>query len=239
MITEIYNYLLEQVLHNQFAQGGIIIGLLSSSLYYLRFIPLSIYNMIKRKIVYTVYIGTDSLYYDYFNRWLYEKYKNNFRNVKLLGDEYKSNLEQYVDNFIIWYKNYPIRIVKSVEKLEGANNIYQTEIGKFTLSTLFNKDIIDGLIKEVAEHTINRKIEKQKSHAYVWSNSERWNYFKTFDNVGLDSVIIQKELKDSIINAYNNWVESKAILAKKGKALGLTYFLYGPLVAAKARWRQH
>lgn len=237
MITDIYNYLLEQILNNQFAQGGIVIGLMTSCLYYLRVIPIGIFNMIKRKIVYSVTI-IDSYdgYYSCFNQWLYDNYSKSFRNVKVKYKGYWSDnntitrnieLEQYIDNFTFWYKGWPIMISKVVEKKESTYNKEDAEIGKFTLTTVFNIKILNDLISNVIKHDIYKKSITRKSKSYCWNNKQGWEYRKTFEYLNENNIILDDNVKSGILNKYYSWKSDKEILKLKGIDLGLTYMFYG------------
>lgn len=238
MINDLYNYIVEQLLNNDFAAGAAIASMIGGMMYYLKTIPVQVYNAVKRRIVYSVMLDESDNIYKYLNEWLYREYSSYFRNVKVKSQRQfdeddnlvgcKISFEQYHDDFIFWYKNFPIKLSKQTEKMEGAYDKYNFEIGRFHLSTFFNKKIINSLLKEVESYYSTSVIKENKISIYRHvAASYSWDHFKDIKPVSLNNIIQPKSVKEPIIQTVNNWRKNKERLKDKGISLSLCLLFDG------------
>lgn len=100
--AEIYQYLEQQtrsLFENQFFQGGFFLTMIGSVLYYLKGVPLALWERIKRKILFKATIEeTDDLYL-YVSRWLEEYYSKSYRNVAAtVDDDPRSDIDVLVES---------------------------------------------------------------------------------------------------------------------------------------------
>ena len=138
-MDELYNYVLTNLKTNDFAAGAVIAGVLTSTLMYLKNIPMTLYNRVKRLVIYEMILDeTEDSFYEYFNKWLYLNYNKKFRNIKVKEIHVRDDdfnlidisyyFEQYQDSFLFWYKGWPVYLHKIVEKLDNASNRSNSEI---------------------------------------------------------------------------------------------------------------
>ncbi len=250
-ISEIKEYLLEQFNANQFLQGGVILTLMGSALFYLKDIPLKIWERIRRKIIFKVTIEeTDELFL-WFERWLVFNHETNYRNVtaalkyqkKHLEDYYEESVEvtvgkeedrpvkeivysQLEDSFIIRRGATLLRITKGREKMENASSFTSLFFNNFTISGLYAKQHILGLLNEVRDY--NRKFEKTQeltTNIYYCSSYGDWTKLKGVRPKLIENVVIKD--KERILEDLNLFVKNKEWFIKRCIPYKRGYLFYG------------
>ena len=75
---------IKEALHsNQFLQGGLVLGIITAVLVYLKNIPIQLYNFSKKFIYFELVISQsdDVRLFTYFDKWYTNKYPSKYRKV--------------------------------------------------------------------------------------------------------------------------------------------------------------
>lgn len=247
-ITEIYDYVVQALNESQFAQGAVVMGLLTGLWQIIRTWPKNIWPRIRRLMLYSTTVEQSDELYILLAQWialnhspklrnteafLKETYANESYNNEAPIDTSESNFNkeakvdvvkyrQHNDYIIIWYKSNFIKIDKGREKLDAASSLIMAYLGRIELSGFFAKKQIE-LILEEAKNL--RKIEKTKINKYIW-DEYNWSRedvltFKTVDNIFFPK-------KQSILNRVSKFEESIVTYKKRGIEWYLGILLYGP-----------
>jgi SpoVK/Ycf46/Vps4 family AAA+-type ATPase len=230
---------------NAILNAGIILSLLTYIGYQLKSIPEFILNWIKRKITFSVTIDEGDELYIYIERWLRDCHQKNYRNIEAslnpskLGDltnidernAYYQSPEadklyiwQYDDEFIISHGGKRILLSKGREKLEGAKDLKNAFLNRYTLRGFWAKHQILDLLQTIIDY--NQKFKSIKVPT-IWTNAE-WNDWqhsgkvttKDFSNIFFDG---KEELIDDLNLFKDNaeWYKKRGITYKRG------YLLWG------------
>lgn len=232
---------------NSILNAGIVLSLLTYIGYQLKSIPEFILNWIKRKITFSVTIDEGDELYLYIERWLRDCHQKNYRNIEAslnpskLGDF--SNLDndddrcfkhddstdklyiwQYDDDFIISHRGKRILIGKGREKLEGAKDLKNAFLNRYTLKGFWAKSQILDLLQTIIDYNQKFKVLKVPT---IWTNAEwnEWQYSgkvtnKDFSNIFFDG---KKELIQDLdlFKSNSDWYKKRGITYKRG------YLLWG------------
>lgn len=249
MITEIINYIKDQLLHNEFFSGAAIATILGSLLYQAKAFPKFIWARIERIITYKVTIYQQTELFDAIEDYFKNNYANKYRNVEaVLGEDDISNndspdnaestshdnkkynskirLIHHDDIFVIWKKKTPIYVSKGREKLENASSLRAAFLISFTFRSMFGKSKINSLLDEIIDLYNKSKNKKITTDIFV-NNYHNWHKSREF-NKSLDNVILPIDVKNTIkedLDEFSNVEEkykSLDIPYKRG------YLFYGP-----------
>lgn len=224
---------------NQFAQGGLVIALLSSILYTLKPIPGSIYRQLKKLIYYeiSIYLNRDDDTYAIFSDWYNQRYPNKYRRaigqiVVISPTEggprlVKPIYRQDSDVNYIWYHRRFIRIEKIRAKLEHASNSHDAYTDEYHISGLFAANAILNLFNSVVESHQTSLIGssgipfRTYNPGYGQSVFNTIYKFKTFDQIYFPG-------KDKLLEYLDGWRNNKW----KSDQMGINHktgiSLYGP-----------
>ncbi len=226
---------MEQVHNNQFAQGGIVIALISGFLIYIKSFGIGLYNFIKRKIMFNVTIEANTELYRIFNEYLNKNYNSTYRNViaeyRYKDSENKTSkivFTHLIDNFIIWYKYRPIFIRKNREKLEAAQNLHSFFLDSYTISGLFSEKLIRSILLEVKLIKDAECVSKLFTDVYVSSDSGDLNFFKSVKFKSFNSVFLNKGKKQQIIKTLDTWKNNKSWYKERAIPFKIGILLFGP-----------
>jgi hypothetical protein len=220
---------------NSFLNAGIVLSLITYIGYQLKSIPEFCINWIKRKITFSVTIDEGDELYLYIERWLRDCHQKNYRNIEAslnphkLGfsnhseesefTEDKLHTWQFDDEFIIRYNSKRILITKGREKLEGAREIRNLFLNRYTFRGFWAKSQILSLLEQIIEYNAKFKVEKLP---LIWTNTEWGDWQRTgtvttkdFSNIFFDS---KEELLEDLDSFTKNsgWYKKRGITYKRG-----------------------
>jgi len=227
------------------ATAGMLTVITGALMYLVKDIPLAVVNFIwsriKRRIVYRVSIDDyNSLYY-HVAKYLYKNNNTSFRNVEALMENalvYKSSRNQPVyendrsdtrfykygkvifrqrnDIHWIWWKNRPIIINKSREKLEGAREAIESYKEYYVLISWFGKSHINSYLKHIElQAEKNQNNEFIPRYFFLESRGSFWDTAGTVAKRPLNT-IYYKNLQ-SIIDEVQSFLDKKDIYNKYGR----------------------
>lgn len=238
-MIEIYDYIIDVLKTNQFAQGGFVISILMAVGLQLKKLPELIWSRIERLLIYKVNIEEIDDLFLYFEVWLSINHKRKYRNVeaalsisKNSYDEVSKEIseifnekviyKQFDDTFYIRRGLFIIKIFKGREKLENASSLKSAFYNKYRISGFFAKKTINKLIEEVHVYSLEMKNELKKSKLLVKTSTQwgEWMNESIIEPKDIDNVIIEgkKELLDDIKLFISNrdWYKKRGIVYKRG-----------------------
>lgn len=236
MLQELYDYILTVLNENMLAQGGIVIGGLTSLLYSIKSIFYFVKDRVIRKFKYAVYFDETNDMYEAFTTWYHKHHRQKFRDVEVgisrKYDDYtgvtKSSLKfsQYIDLNWIWYERRIIFISKDRDKLENANHYESLFLNKYRAWGLFADKALGKLCDAVyAEHLANQKLEKSIKLLYNFDNygfaEKPIGKVKSFQQLFFDK-------KAALMDDLDNFIKSQKSYADKGIKYKRGYFFKGP-----------
>lgn len=243
--NEIYEWIGSQIMTNQFAAAGVITSALIAIVHSLREIPIRLYLILRRYTLYKVTIEENDRLYKLFNDWLYENYKESFKNVEanlyVQGLRYpwqekpewlktpdKLEFQQYEDTFILWYNKTPIFLHKYREKLEGGYSKEESHKGYFVMTTFLNKTTVNDLLTSIVNKHNKKRDEEFKLKVYMFKEeNNEWEVYKRYKPLQFDKVIMNAKTKSLIKKDLDNWIASEEKLRLRGKTIKRGHLYYG------------
>lgn len=181
---------IKEALHsNQFLQGGLVLGIITAVLVYLKNIPIQLYNFSKKFIYFELVISQsdDVRLFTYFDKWYTNKYPAKYRKVTAqftdnhqglsktvnritqdntnrpdewdLSDRCNIAIKQRNDINYIWHGGRLLIIENTEHHLEGAMNPTDSHYASYTISGFFAKKCILNLLAELRSMRIENEIK--------------------------------------------------------------------------------
>lgn len=248
-------YIQEAIEQNQFAQGGVVIGILTAVYYSIKSFSINLLNFIESRIIrkykFSMYLDTSDEAYTAFNYWYYKHRSKSYRNVQATlktvysyssdGEEKRSLklfFKQFTDLNWFRYKNRLIFVRKSREKLEGARDLSNTYLDKYTITGFLAKNAIIEIINlATKEYEDYLKEDKEIQVHYNYTgynngfNSKSLGQVKSIDKIFFEG-------KDQIIKDVNNFISSRQRYIDLNLIYKRGYLLYGPPGTGKTSFAQ-
>lgn len=248
-INEIYQYVVTALNESEFAQGGVVIALLTATWQTIKYLPRIVLPRIERLLIYSTTIEQSDELYSLINEWIAINYPSKLRNTEAFLDEHygagylrtipmaedeedeegkEEKLEdivkfrQHDDYIIIRYKGNIIKINKSREKLEAADSFLTAYMGRLTIKGIFAKKQINSIIKESLKLKPKEEISLKK---FTWDGSY-WNKEYTLTNKSIETIFFPG--KDKVLERIDLFSNSKKLYKKRGLDWYLGMLFYGP-----------
>jgi len=219
---------------------GMLLTLFGYVAYQLKAIPLQIWDKIKEKLSYSVYVEhTDKLYL-YLERYLQHKHSRLYREVEAtIGDKFdrfgsknrfgeddkpikerriKVSYWQLDGIFLIWYKRRLLFISKGRKELTHAQEATNLYLNSYTIRGLKSKKVIMNLMEEVVE--FNKQFEQEVPPKIKVNELD---YFRVSGDVtGKDMDHVFFDNKDTLIAdidlfiSRREWYHERGIPYKRG-----------------------
>lgn len=231
---EIYDYVVAALNESEFAQGAVVMGLLTAAWQSLKTVPSKVWPRISRLFVYSVTIEQTDVLYKYVSKWLSEKYPDKMRIVEALyrhddPDGFEDSLPSKVE-----YRHYSdfvyirmglaiIRVEKEREKFDNAANMHNAYLGRLKLSGFFCKGAIDNIIQESLQYDESANLEGitvRSNSGHYWDSTFHPNT-KTFDKLFFEN-------KDVLISKIDSFLSSEQWYSDRGIDYKLGIMLEGP-----------
>ena len=182
MFDTIWNFVVEQLQHNQFFSGAALAGAFTGVLYKLRDIPLKIYNRIHRWFFFSLEIDADVYAvpvrpYSAVNEWITTNHADKIRSTEIsnYGSEGSAQLNDY---FYFWYGGRYIKLWSSKKERESLSGDVSPFFRKHIISGWLAKKQILKLIDEIVE-TADEEYRKKVA---TKRNIKVWIARSTFDS---------------------------------------------------------
>ena len=236
-VTSLINNFQELMKANQVVAGAFSLWGLGVLTFIVRNVPTKILNFIKTQATSTLTINSqDYIYYDIL-RWITDVGLHRFTRTFNVnnnrfgsGGHWNGELYEYEKIFslgygvhwVFWNKN----LLWFSREIESANQSeYTKERINITILGRSQKSI-HKLLKDVAEYM---KEFKKPNELNVYCNHDRgWIPLSTVSKRPLDSVIIERDKKQIILNEISNFISTKAWYIERGIPYHLGILLKGP-----------
>ena len=217
------NTIFETIQNNQLLAAGIGLSGAGIITFWIKDVPRSIYAFLKRELTTELTITSQNLAFHNVLKWIEKNYKNkNFRKLKLTNGRWGWNKSTTtsVGYGLHWIKyNKKFFLINLVK--ESSN---QSEYDKETLTITKigrSRKIFDDFIKEV--ETIDLDVSKTK----IYRMEDSWVYIKDHKKRSLNSIFIEKNKKDILINNLSKFINSENWYINNGIPYQLGILLYG------------
>jgi len=208
---------------NQLLVAGL--GVTSAGLvsFWIKNIPKSIYTFLKRELTTELTVTNQNIIYHNLLRWIEKNYKDkNFRRLKMTNGKWGWDDKTTTS---IGYGFHYIRYNKTILLInltkETAN---QSERDRETIIIIKlgrGRELFDILIKEV--ETSDLDLSKTK----IYKMEDNWSYVKDQNKRSLESVFIEKDKKDLLVNNLSKFINSEQWYLDNGIPYQLGILLYG------------
>ena len=193
--------------------------------FWVKDVPKLLYQYIKKMLTIELVItNNNTVYYD-FLKWISVRYPNkNFRNLRLAngrwGDDNEATTSIGYGTHYIFFNRRLFKI--NIQKDDADQTIQVKE--NVSISTFgIRKSIFDPLIHEI----VNVKNDKSKKIS-IHKFTDHWTHPVEQNKRSIESVFIEKEKKDRIINSLNKFIQSEEWYIKNGIPYQFGILLYGP-----------
>lgn len=239
MIHDIYVWIEQQIQTNQFFGAAAFASIAAAIFASLKGVPSSIWERIMTLISYKVTIYQTDELYDYITYWIRDNHKSKARNVEYTtrsadddddlpntrGKKAKDIKEIPIEDFF-YLRKYAswIRISFGRDKLENANNLKSVYLKHYVFKGIFASRSIRRLIKEINENYGNIK----KDPRFYISKGDWFSYMQNITGKPLSQVVINKKLKDEILDDISNWKDSRDEYIRRGIPHKRGHCYFGP-----------
>ena len=223
---------MQELLSNSIIKGGLVLSIITAIGLSLKSLVPKIWDLILRKISYSVTIENKTELYSLFNDWLNKNHSNKFK--KVLGKtnviyKEKFNTFKYRENnhnslFYFWY-NKKLMFVNSVrEKFDTAFDKENMHMDSYIITSYFSKNIIKSLLNELIEIKNNEVQDNEVIYLYDY-NDTYWQKIQEIKSKNYDKIFNdeKKILNDDIQQFLNN----KEYYSQRGIPYKRGYLLYG------------
>ena len=226
MFDTLWNWAVIQLQTNEFFSGAALAGVIGSCAYYLKAVPINIWNRIERFIYFQVTVEQNSPLHRYIDLYLEHHYQSSIRKAEgYASQKLDITLTQENDWFRIWKKGRPITISKKKEKLENANEVESRFSRSYLISGILAKTTIINWLKEVRlwslayEESINERSRAIHLLGVNWEGeiriSKHFIRGKSFDQIFMR----EKKIVENDLNKFlgrKEFYESLGIAFKRG-----------------------
>lgn len=235
------NFIHTQLTQNEFAQGGIVIALLSGLVMYARPWIYAILRFIKNRIVFTASFKNDDVLYYWISIWLQEKgclnRSKRKRYVSLPssdGGGIDSPNREIIESpdegshFFFW-RGRPVILQKTSQDLthfsthfDGQNSVVE----EIRLMTVFgNKGVVESIIAETKQIL---KDKPRNAHVYNLDPHGYWHQSSSKPSRPISSVILNNNLQYQILQDAKSFFNNKDWYIECGIPYRRGYLFYGP-----------
>lgn len=193
--------------------------------FWLRDFPRTIYRYIKRELSTELIITSQNMIFHDFLKWVGKNYGNkNFRKLKLTNGMWghSSNVTTSI-GYGVHFIRYRNRFFLLSLNKESANQTAQDK-ETITLTTMGrSRKIFERIVEDI------QSMEKDTSKTDVYRFAENcWDHVKSQAKRALETVFIEKEKKDSLIDSLTKFIHSEQWYTYNGIPYQLGILLYGP-----------
>lgn len=228
LIQSIYQYLLHN--QNQFASGGLLLMVVGAIGAVLRKIPQKIWEWIVGQVTLNITINDDNKAFFWLKQWF-----DSQRRMKTIRrvDVYTPTDDEYIFNpapggHWMWYKNRPIHV--TLTRNEEKKDKYAKRSESFGIRTLGRNQTF---LREFVDEIFQTYVKKQtgKPRLYFWA--KQWGEYRWVEQTPyvprpLETVILDADLKDKILQDIQTFQKSKRWYAEMGIPYHRGYLFYGP-----------
>ena len=241
-INPIFENVRKTLLENQFASGGLALGIIGGTVAMLRQLPKQLIDWAYDRVVISVEVNSSDQAYEWFAVWLGKQpvqLKMRDLNLKTrraseeggfsLGEEEdapKALLAPTNGKFWIRFQGKQFWLSANREKMQGQNGLLASFHETLTIRTFFwNRPVIHDLISEAYRSTVKPEEKRVEIMTPRWDD---WNVRQRVIPRAPESLVYSDNLISKIVSDAKKFLESEAWYADMGIPWRRGYLLHGP-----------
>jgi chaperone BCS1 len=197
-----------------------------SILYSLKALPQKLWRRFRARLIHTVTIYDYDSLYDMFEEWLYNHYRNSYRDVEAFYKSDKLLFQKGPSQLIVTWQGKRIFITKSEDKLDKATSIKEALYHRFKLHGFKAKDAIRNLLESIIAEYLLARVDNRV--AVYMNNTWEWRKLGETDNKIFDNIALPGNSMESLKNDLNTFIANKSWYTKRGIPYKRGYLFYGP-----------
>lgn len=235
----IIDFIKEQLDSNQFLQGGVLLTLLASVLYFLRTLPGRIWGLIKSWLLFTVWFDSRDPIFRMFHSWVNRQpFVRKKRDVRIITNHRKDPPEIIMTfgygNYIIRYAGVWMMIHQAQDKeksLDGGASSSMMMLETYSITCLYwSRSVVTGLLRTVTDSFSIQETGEVPVYQWQWGH---WFSDSAQPKKDIHKLILRRGLAEEITGdmdeflSSSEWYESMQIPYQRG------YLLTGPAGTGK------
>ncbi len=241
-INPIIDSLRKTLLENQFASGGLALGIIGGTVAILRQLPQQVINWAYDRVVISVEVNSSDDAYEWFAVWLGKQpVQTKMRDLNLktrrasaeggfsLGenpDAPKALLAPTNGKFWIRFQGKQFWLCANREKMQGQNGLLASFHETLTIRTFFwNRPVIHDLISEAYRSTVKPEEKRVEIMTPRWDD---WNVRQRVIPRAPESLVYSDNLLENIVTDAKKFLDSEAWYSDMGIPWRRGYLLHGP-----------
>ena len=241
-INPIFENVRKTLLENQFASGGLALGIIGGTVAMLRQLPKQLIDWAYDRVVISVEVNSSDQAYEWFAVWLGKQpvqLKMRDLNLKTrraseeggftLGEEEdapKALLAPTNGKFWIRFQGKQFWLSANREKMQGQNGLLASFHETLTIRTFFwNRPVIHDLISEAYRSTVKPEEKRVEIMTPRWDD---WNVRQRVIPRAPESLVYSDNLISKIVSDAKKFLESETWYADMGIPWRRGYLLHGP-----------
>ncbi len=241
-INPIVESVRKTLLENQFASGGLALGIIGGTVAILRQFPKQVIDWVYDRMVISVEVASSDNAYEWFAVWLGKQpVQTKMRDLNLktrraseeggfsLGsdaDAPKALLAPTNGKFWIRFQGRQFWLSANREKMQGQNGLLASFHETLTIRTFFwNRPLIQNLIAEAYRSTVKPEEKRVEIMTPRWDD---WNVRQRVIPRAPESLVYSDNLLEKIVNDAKKFLESETWYADMGIPWRRGYLLHGP-----------
>lgn len=239
-MDELLKFIKEQIATNQFFQGGLILTLGASVLYYLKAIPGRLYAFVKKRILFRVWFDSRDSLFDMFHSWVHhQEFTKTKRDLRAFTNNQKDPPQIVTtlgyDTYFVRHDGIWLIITQQKDGDQKSGKGEAPSINAFMMETYSitclywnRRKVLDLLSTVVDTFAISKSDEIP---IYNWNGY--WSQQCSQNKKDLNKIILRRGLKESIVKdcknffASSDWYETMQVPYQRG------YLFSGPAGTGK------
>lgn len=230
---EAVDFVREQLSGNQFLQGGVILGMMGSVVYFLRTVPGRIWAKIKSRILFSASFDSRDPIFMLFHSWVNrQSFVREKRHVRIITDHRKDPPEIIMtfgyNTYYVRHEGVWLIITQDKEKAGDGDGSSSMLLETYSITCMFwRRSVVMALLKSIVT-TVTDEVP-----VYQWKWMCSWISDNSQPKKSLDKLILRDGLIEEIMSdvakfiASREWYESLQIPYQRG------YLMTGPAGTGK------
>ncbi len=232
----IVEFVKEQLDNNQFLQGGLLLTILVSLLYTLKAIPGRLWDLLKSRILFSVWFDSRDPIFNMFHNWVNrQSFVREKRNVRIITNHQKDPPEIIMTfgygTYIIRHNNVWLLIkqVQDEKKQSDKNSMMMLET--YSITCLFwSRNVVMELLDTVADSFSMQETNEIPIYQWRWGG---WSSNSTQQKKNINKLILRHGLIEEIQEDIEQFLESSKWYEDMQIPYQRGYLLTGPAGTGK------
>lgn len=224
----IKNFFGEQIQSNMLLQGGLALSILGGMAVILKSWGIALWNVIYKRISYSVSIDEVSAYVLYHGvHYLYEREIQKLCNTHFTRQHGEKITPKAKGSFLVWNGMMPIHMEFSMKKLEHAQSIYHSTEHSLVISGVFSRKKIRSIIDDAEKEYKLRNEPKHDSVKVHKLTGEGLKFIRQVRVKSLEEIVMPKSMRKELMDILEIWRNSEERYIHLGLPYKLGLLLHG------------